>query len=363
MSDDGRDHGITDAWGGRRVLVTGGAGFIGAHLVHALLERSAEVHVLDIDDGPGSPLSLLGSADAVHFAPGRLERFEDVTAAIEEAEVDTVFHLGAQTIVGVARRDPLATFDANVGGTTHVLEACRCAAAHVRRVVVASSDKAYGDCDTLPYEESTPLAGRFPYDVSKTCTDLLAQSYATTYGLPVAIARCGNVFGPADLHWSRLVPGTIRSLLRGERPVIRSDGTLVRDYLYVDDAVSGYLALADWLDAASHAPGAPVDPRAFNFSTGRPQSVLEMTERLRVACGRPDLEPVIEDTARGEIAAQHLDSTRAHTTLGWRPNPALDESLARTTAWYRANLDAIDDAARPEGTMTIAALHPGGAPE
>ena len=340
-----------ETWRERRVLVTGAGGFIGAHLVRALVDGGAVVHAFLADHDPGSPLALAGDLARVHVVSGRLERFALVKAAILEREVDTVFHLGAQTLVGVARRDPLGTFESNVRGTWHVLEACRMAG--VKRVVVASSDKAYGDAPRLPYTEDTPLAGRFPYDVSKACADLLAQSYAATYDLPVAIARCGNVYGPGDLNWSRIVPGTIRSLLRGEPPVIRSDGSPVRDYLAVEDTVAAYLALAGWLDDVA---GAVPEQRSFNFSSGRPLTVLEMTRRVQAAAGREDLEPVVENTARAEIQAQHLDSARARRELGWRPVCDMDAALSRTAAWYRDYLEPAAPApARTRSTVSTAA--------
>jgi CDP-glucose 4,6-dehydratase len=332
------------AWSGSSVLVTGGSGFLGARLVRALLHRGADVTCFERDHDPASPLWRSGDALRVALAAGRLECFDQVRAAIVEREIDTILHLGAQTLVGVGRRDPIGTFESNVRGTWNVLEACRLhGEGLVRRIVVASSDKAYGDCDTLPYTEDTPLAGRHPYDVSKSCADLIAQSYAHTYALPVGIARCGNLFGPGDLNWSRLVPGTIRALLRGERPVIRSDGSPRRDYLHVDDAVEAYLALADWTGTT------PVrsDPeRAFNFSTGEPLTVLEMTRRVQAAVGREDLEPRIENSAQHEIAAQHLDAGRARRVLGWEARRDLDAALAETVRWYARQLSEPDAAAR-----------------
>lgn len=315
------------------MLVTGGGGFIGGHLVRALLGRGAAVACLVCERDPHATLWQSGDAERVRLIDGRLECFETVKTAILHGEIDTVFHLAAQTLVGVAHRDPLGTFESNIRGTYHVLEACRLAGDRVRRIVIASSDKAYGACETLPYTEATPLVGRFPYDVSKSCADLLAQSYAATWSLPIAIARCGNVFGPGDLNWSRIVPGTIRSLLAGERPVIRSDGSPLRDYLYVDDAVSAYIALAAFVRAGE-------DPArcAFNFSAERPLTVLQITRRLQDATGRTDLAPIIESTARCEIPAQHLDSTRAKRELGWSVGYDLDAALTDTVAWYRRAL-------------------------
>ncbi|MDY7109221.1 MAG: NAD-dependent epimerase/dehydratase family protein [Planctomycetota bacterium] len=331
-------------WSNANVLVTGADGFIGAHLVRALLDRGATVFAFVCDHDPRSPLRMSGDAARVHLIDGRLEQFELVRAAVSAREIDTIFHLGAQTIVGAARRDPLTTFRSNIHGTWNVLEACRLAGPRVERLIIASSDKAYGTCPDLPYTEHTPLAGRFPYDVSKACADLLAQSYAATYALPIAIARCGNVFGPGDVNFSRLVPSVLCALLRGRRPVIRSDGSPVRDYIYIDDAVDALLALARWLD---ESPAADPARCAFNFGADRPLTVLEMVHRIRIAAGREDLEPIIADTAVGEIDAQHLDSRRARDVLGWRRRHAVDAALRATVPWYRRHLN-LPDAAAPE---------------
>jgi CDP-glucose 4,6-dehydratase len=327
-------NGKQNSWTGRNVLVTGASGVIGSQLVHRLLDLGAHVVCFIRDHDPASALWHSGDIDRVAVATGRLEVFEHLKAAIVEREVDTIFHLGAQAIVGVGQRDPLGTFESNIRGTYHVLEACRLYGQRVKRVLIASSDKAYGECEKLPYTEETPLAARNPYDVSKSCTDLIAQSYAASYGLPIAIARCGNIFGPGDLNWSRLIPGTIRSLLLGERPIIRSNGLLVRDYLFVEDAVNAYLAMAEWLEreGTHHFQG---KGRAFNFSSNLPMNVLEMTRLLQTACGREDLEPVIQNQVQGEIRSQHLDSTRAQLELDWSIQHDLKESLHATASWYR----------------------------
>lgn len=320
-------------WSASNVLVTGATGVVGSRLVQHLLRLGANVTCFVRDHDPASALWFDGDIDRVAVATGRLEVYEHVRAAIVEREIDTVFHLGAQAIVGVGQIDPMATMESNVRGTWHVLETCRLYGARVRRIVVASSDKAYGECERLPYTESTALAARHPYDVSKCCADMIAQSYALSYRLPLAIARCGNIFGPGDINWSRLIPGTIRSALRGERPVIRSDGTLVRDYLYVDDAVRAYLALAEW---AGGEPDAA--QRAFNFSSNAPLSVLDMTQRILEACRRTDLTPDVRNQASGEISAQHLDSTRAHHVLGWAPQVEIRDALRESVAWYERYL-------------------------
>jgi CDP-glucose 4,6-dehydratase len=323
-----------ELWKGRPVLVTGATGLIGSWLVKELLARECRVVALVLDQDPQSELLRSGDVARCHVVNGNLANFDDVERAVNLHGVDTVFHLGAQTLVGVAHRYPLTTFEANVRGTWHVLEACRQHREMVRRIVVASSDKAYGESRELPYREDMPLAGRHPYETSKSCTDLIASSYAHTYALPVAIARFGNVYGGGDLNFSRIVPETIRSLLRGERPVIRSDGTFLRDYVYVKDVVRGYLRMAERLE------GDGVRGEAFNFSGERPTSVLEIVARLRELMGRMDLEPDIRNTARGEIHDQYLSAAKARERLGWAPEYDLDRGLRETIDWYRKHLAA-----------------------
>ncbi len=323
---------MPSSWNDRRVLVTGGSGLLGSHLIRRLHSEGAWVVCFNRDPDPQSPLWLSGESDQVAVAQGSLESFEHVRTAISEREVDTVIHLGAQAIVGVGRRNPIGTFESNIQGTWNVLEACRLYGQSVKRILVASSDKAYGDSDELPYVETMPLAARNPYDVSKSCADLIAQCYSQTYGLPVAIARCGNLYGPGDLNFSRLIPGTIRSLLNGERPKIRSNGRMIREYLYVEDAVQGYLDMAEWLDR----PRREDDPqRAFNFTSGESLTVLEVVKRISMAMGCDGLLPEIMDSARGEIQVQRLSWTRARDTLGWAPKHALESALHETIRWYR----------------------------
>ena len=323
-------------WINSQVLVTGATGVVGSNLVARLLKLGAQVTCFVRDHDETTPLWLSGSVLRTRIASGRLECYDHIKSAIVEHEIDTVFHLGAQTIVGAGQRDPRGTFESNVCGTYNLLEACRLhGEGLVRRIVVASSDKAYGESSTLPYTEQTPLAATNPYDVSKSCADLIAQSYHHSYALPIAIARCGNIFGPGDLNFSRIVPGTIRSLLAGVAPVIRSDGSPLRDYLYIDDAVNAYLALATWLDEPQGRQSAE---RAFNFSSNDPITVLEMTERITRATGISTLKPIIENTARGEILHQHLDSSRAEKELRWKTLANLDEALRETVGWYRSYL-------------------------
>jgi CDP-glucose 4,6-dehydratase len=265
---------------------------------------------------------------------GRLEDYDTLERAINEHEVDTVFHLGAQPIVSTALRNPLPTFEANIRGSYNLLEACRVHRSLVSRVVVASSDKAYGDGPSLPYTEDMPANGRHPYDVSKSCTDLVALSYAHTYDLPVTVARCGNIYGGGDLNWSRIVPGTIRSLLAGERPIIRSNGLFTRDYIFVDDVVDAYIALAEQVDRAE------VRGEGFNFSPESKLSVLEITRAIQRVMNRTTLEPVILDQVRAEIRDQYLDSSKARRVLGWTPRHSLDQGLTKTVSWYVNFLEA-----------------------
>lgn len=319
-------------WSDRNVLVTGATGLLGSWLVEDLLSRGANVVCLVRDQVPGSRLVRERLIERVTLVRGDLTEFETLLRTLNEYEVDTVFHLGAQTIVGTAARSAISTFESNVRGTWLLLEACRQAAALVQRVVVASSDKAYGSHDTLPYTEDTPLIGRFPYDASKSCADLIAMSYFHTYQVPVAITRCGNLFGGGDLNWSRLIPGTIRSILRGESPLVRSDGSFVRDYFYVRDAVSACLRLAERL------PGELVAGEGFNFGSETPLSVLQVVERLLTLMEATDLRPTIRNEATHEIPRQFLDCAKARRVLDWAPSYTLDQALADTVAWYRTFL-------------------------
>lgn len=319
-------------WTNRNVLVTGATGLLGSWTVDALLGRGARVTCIIRDDVPDSRLVATGAIAKVNVVRGAVEDYETCLRALNEYEVDTVFHLAAQTIVGTAARSALSTFETNVRGTWTLLEACRELAMLVKRIVVASSDKAYGAHDALPYREDAPLQGRFPYDVSKSCADLIALSYHASWKSPVAITRCGNLYGGGDWNMSRIVPGTIRSLLLGERPIVRSTGKLVRDYFYVEDAVLAYLGLAEQLEAKNLAG------QAFNFGAGNPMSVLQIVAAVTKAVGREDLEPEILGKNDGEIPAQSLDCTKAARVLGWKSAFTLEEGLARTVRWYREKL-------------------------
>jgi CDP-glucose 4,6-dehydratase len=321
-------------WRDRKVLVTGATGIVGAWLCKRLVDEGAHVVVLIRDWDPQSEFVRAGTILRCRVVQGALEDYASLERAVSEHEVDTVVHLGAQALVGVALRSPLATFEANIRGTYNLLDACRVHRDLVKRIVVASSDKAYGDSELLPYTEDMPLNGRHPYDVSKSCTDLLALTYAHTYGLPVAIARCGNIYGGGDLHWSRIVPGTIRSTLESKAPVLRSDGTNIRDYIFVEDVVDAYLALAE----KSGEDG--VRGEAFNFSPESRVNVLEITKAILRLMGREDLAPIIQNNAKAEIQDQYLDSAKARARLGWKSQHGLEGGLRRTIPWYEAFLKA-----------------------
>jgi CDP-glucose 4,6-dehydratase len=317
-------------WKGKRVFVTGATGLMGGWLVKALLREGAEVVALVRDQAPKSMLVAEGILPQIAVVSGDLESLPTLQRAIAEYEPHTVFHLAAQPLVGVAKRDPVGTLRANVMGTWNVLEACRLAGHS--NVVVASSDKAYGASDNLPYRETHPLQGRYPYDVSKSCTDLIAQMYAATYGLRTAIARCGNLFGGGDLNFSRTIPGVIKATLDGEAFVIRSDGKFVRDFLYVKDAAESYLILGERLAEDPAIPG-----EAFNFSLGERLTVLDIVDMTLRIMGRSDLEPVIQNIASSEIREQYLDASKARQMLGWKPKYDIQQAIEETVAWYRAH--------------------------
>lgn len=327
----GADGPAADLWRGRPVAVTGGTGFLGSHVVQQLVDAGAQVVVLVRDAVPVGPIAA-GWIDRVSVVRGDVVDQPTIERLLGEHEVRTVLHLAAQSQVGVANRNPTSTFDSNIRGTWSVLEAAR-RSPLVEQVVLASSDKAYGAQPVLPYTEEMPLLAVNPYDVSKACADLLGQSYHATYGLPVSTTRCGNFFGPGDLNWARIIPGTIRSVLRGERPVIRSDGTMIRDYLYVVDGAAAYLRLVEAMAAGTEG----VTGQAFNLSAERPLSVLEVVALVQQAAGT-DLEPDVQDQATGEIPEQHLSAERARRVLGWQPTQSLEDALAETVAWYRAEL-------------------------
>ncbi len=324
-------------WRHRSVFVTGGTGLVGSTLVRRLIECQADVVCLVRDWVPQSELVQSGNIGKVRVVRGDVVDQATMERALNEYEVDTVIHLAAQTIVGIANRNPVSTFEANIQGTWALLEACR-RCPTVKQIVMASSDKAYGDQEILPYSEETPLEGRHPYDCSKSCSDLIAQAYANTYKTPVTITRCGNFYGAGDLNWNRIVPGTIRSLLNGERPIIRSDGKFIRDYFYVEDGAAAYMMLAEKLAADRSLIG-----HAFNFSNEIQVTVLELVDMIAKIMGS-DLKPDVRNEASHEIRHQYLSAEKARTMLGWHPLYTLEEALKTTVAWYTKFLTEGDAA-------------------
>jgi CDP-glucose 4,6-dehydratase len=324
---------MTSFWQDRSTLVTGATGLIGGWLVKRLLEAGADVVCIVRDWAPGSELVRSLEIERVKVVRGDMCDQSLIERTLGEYEVDTVLHLAAQTIVGIANRNPISTFESNIRGTWCLLEACR-RSPRVRQVVCASSDKAYGDQDILPYVEQTPLQGTHPYDVSKSCADLIAKTYFESYGLPVVITRCGNFYGGGDLNWNRIVPGTIRSAIRGESPVIRSDGSFVRDYFYVEDGANVYMMLAEQLATSSDLAG-----HAFNFSNEIQLTVLELVDKILKRMS-VDVEPDIRNEASNEIRHQYLSAEKARRLLGWTPLYTLDDGLDRTITWYREYLNA-----------------------
>jgi CDP-glucose 4,6-dehydratase len=318
-------------WRDRSVFITGATGLVGGWLTKHLLEQGAAVTALVRDWVPASKFVRESLAGRVNVVRGGLSSPDLLERILGEYEIEVVFHLAAQTIVGIANRNPLSTFESNVRGTWNLLEACRRSPV-VKSVILASSDKAYGDQKTLPYQEDMALQGRHPYDVSKSCADLIAQSYAHSFGVPLAITRCGNFYGGGDLNWNRVVPGTIRSVIRGERPVIRSDGKYVRDYFYVEDGAAAYMLLGERLLQDSKLRGC-----AYNFSNEAQISVLELVNAILEKMGSK-LRPEILNQASNEIRHQFLSAQRARAELDWKPMFTLDQGLEKTIAWYREAL-------------------------
>jgi len=324
---------LKGSWKGRKVFVTGGTGVVGTNLVNRLEGLGAEVTALVRDDVPKTRVlgAWLSGDSGVNLVRGGLENYQLLERAIAEYEAEYIFHLGAQTIVTTGNASPVGTFRANIMGTWNLLEAARVVhgySGQLAAVCVASSDKAYGASERLPYTEDQPLAGTHPYEVSKSCTDLIARSYATTYDLPVTVARMGNIYGPGDLNFNRVIPGTIRSLLAGERPRIRSDGKPVREYFYVGDAVGAYLALAE------RAGDRRVKGEAFNFSSGERATVIQVVKMISAKMNRR-LKPLVLSESRNEIRDQYLDIRKAKKVLKWRPAYTLDAGLDLTIPWYR----------------------------
>jgi len=323
--EDMVNHGF---WHDRTTFVTGGTGLVGSWLIKRLIEAGADVTCLVRDWVPQSELVRTENLERVKVVRGDIRDREVLERALGEYEIDTVIHLAAQTIVTIANRNPISTFETNIAGTWNLLEACR-RSPRVKQVVVASSDKAYGDQENLPYDENTPLQGQHPYDVSKSAADLIAYTYAKSYDLPVCITRCGNFYGGGDLNWNRIIPGTIRSILRKQRPIIRSDGKYVRDYFYVEDGAAAYMLLAEQLAARPELKG-----EAFNFSNEMQVSVLEIVNQILKEM-QSELQPDIRNEASNEIRHQYLSAEKAWHNLGWKPMFNLEDGLRKTIDWYK----------------------------
>jgi CDP-glucose 4,6-dehydratase len=315
-------------WKDRPVLVAGATGLLGGWLVKKLLELHSEVVCLVRDWVPQSELVLSKAIERARVVRGELEDISLLERVLGEYEIDTVFNLAAQTIVPIANRNPISTFESNVRGTWSILEACRISPT-VKQIVTASSDKAYGEHSKLPYTEDYALQGTHPYDASKSCADLIAHAYAATYGLPIGITRCGNFYGGGDLNWNRIVPGTIRSIIREKKPIIRSDGKYVRDYFYVEDAVEANMLLAEHL-----AKNKGIYGQAFNFSNEEPMTVIDIVNRI-IKLMRSEQKPEIRNEATGEIREQYLSSRKARETFDWKPHFTITQGLERTIEWYR----------------------------
>ena len=320
-------------WTKKNVMVTGATGFLGYWLTKALVQEGANVVVLVRDYDHQSSLVKTGLINKTRVVNGELESYPTLDRAVNEHEIDTVFHLGAQTLVGTALRNPFATFESNIRGSYNLFEVCRQHRNLVKRVVVASSDKAYGSSPVLPYLEDMPLKGEHPYDVSKSCTDLIAAAYHHTYGVPIVVARCGNIYGGGDLNWSRLIPGTIKSLYSEMAPVIRSDGSYTRDYLYVEDTVYAYMLLAINMNKES------VQGQAFNFGPNKPYSVIEVVNAIQNLMSCNHLLPQFLNEAKEEIHDQSLNSDKARKLLGWEPQYSLEQGLQKSIAWYTNYID------------------------
>jgi len=313
---------------GKNVFITGATGIVGYWLTTHLHDMGAEITIYMRDFVPKSNLIKSSIYGKVNVVTGHLEDYLNIKRVLNEYEIHSVFHLGAQTIVETANRSPLSTFNSNVKGTWNVLEACRNSKL-VENIVVASSDKAYGSSDQLPYTEDMPLFGEHPYDVSKSCSDLISQSYAKTYGMSIGIARCGNIYGGNDLNFNRIVPGTIKSFLHNQRPIIRSDGTFKRDYIYVEDAVDSYITIAENLHKNR------IKGQSFNFGNEKPLKVMEIVKEIQKLMSKEDIKPKILNIAKGEIKDQYLNSKKARKMLKWKPHYTLEKGLKETIKWYK----------------------------
>lgn len=313
-------------WSGRSVLVTGATGMLGSEVTNQLLSSGADVTVIVRDRVHNSRLYLEDLYKKINIAFGDITDFEFVERVIGEYEVETVFHLAAQTQVKVGNASPISTFNSNIKGTWNVLEAVRLHRQRIRSLIVASSDKAYGDQEVLPYSEETPLQGRHPYDVSKSCADLIAQSYWYSFNLPVSVTRCGNLFGPGDLNFNRIIPGTILSLMKDEQPVIRSDGQYIRNYFYIKDAANAYLSISENTEKTIG--------QAFNVGSQERYSVVDLVKIITEVMSS-DKSPIIKNEAKNEIKEQYLSIEKVKSVLGWIPKYSVRDALKETVDWYR----------------------------
>ena len=320
-------------WSGKNVFVTGADGFIGSWVAKELVEQKAKVTILVRDLKLGLGFDLHGLREKITIVKGDLVDLQVLQRALNEYEIDSVFHIAGQAIVGIANKSPLSTFESNIKGTWNILEACRLQTA-VKRIVVASSDKAYGVQKELPYTENSPLLGLYPYDASKACTDILARSYFTTYGLPVAVTRNANTYGGGDLNFSRIIPDAIISLIEGKKFKIRSDGTPERDYMYVKDAVKGYLTLGAALDRKE------IQGQAYNFGTETPVKVVDLFDKIAKLLGKPEEKAQILGQAKNEIDRQYLSTSKAKKDLNWEPKYSLEKGLKETIEWYKNYLSS-----------------------
>jgi len=324
---------MADFWFGKRVLITGGTGFIGSWLVKSLIKNGSKVTLLVRDLHPNVFFSLKqNQLFPKNIVIGDLSNYDLVTRIFNEYEIEACFHLAAQAIVGVANQSPLSTFTSNIKGTWNLLEAARNSKT-LDRMIVASSDKAYGEPIEVPIPESHPLLASHPYDASKACEEILAKTYYHSYGLPIAISRCSNIYGGGDLNFSRIIPDIIRSILLDKQPIIRSDGKSIREYLYISDVISGYLSLGKNLSQKN------VKGEAFNFGASNPISVIELVNKLLRITEKNNLKPKIMNKTSNEIKIQYLSSKKAKNILNWYPKTSLDDGLKQTFEWYRDNLN------------------------
>jgi len=317
-------------WKGKRVLITGYEGFLGSNLTKCLLKLKAEISGLDIVTKRKKTILTRKELRAINIVKGSVEDLALVNRIVKKERIEIVFHLAAEALVGDCLKEPLKGFSTNIKGTWNILESARLNKS-IKAIIVASSDKAYGSHSNLPYRETAALSGMHPYDVSKSCADLITHAYYHTYRVPVVITRCGNIFGPGDFNFSRIIPDCFRSIVKNKVLAIRSDGKFIRDYVYVDDIVNGYIALAEKMRALK------LYGEAFNFSDENPISVLNLVKKVYRISGKKPNHKVL-NKAKYEIKKQYLSSRKARKILGWKPKNNLDQALRETFNWYKRNL-------------------------